>query len=330
MAATETAVFAGGCFWCVQSDFDKAPGVVETIVGYDGGTEPNPTYESVSAGEGNYVESTEVIFDTSKTSYSQMLNYFWQHIDPTVENAQFCDVGQQYRTVIFYSTPEQKALAEASLQQVKQLFPQVYTEVIPTTHFYPAETYHQDYYKKNPARYTYYRWSCGRDKRVAEVWKDKTLAATTTAPLYSQHYTKEQLKQKLTPLQYDVTQNGATEKPFKNEYWDNHQPGIYVDVVTGQPLFSSTDKYDSGTGWPSFTRPIAADAVVTKTDRSWLLEERTEVLSSSGNSHLGHVFTDGPQPTGLRYCMNSASLRFIPVADLQREGYGQYLKLFDK
>ncbi len=172
-AATQTAIFAGGCFWCMQSDFDKLHGVVKTTVGYDGGTQPNPTYESVSAGTTNYAESIKVEFDPHIVNYDQVLNYFWTHIDPTVADAQFCDHGHQYRSEIFYLNEQQKIVAEASLTKVKKLFPEVYTEISPSTHFYDGETYHQDYYKKNPARYKYYRWSCGRDKRVATVWADK-------------------------------------------------------------------------------------------------------------------------------------------------------------
>ncbi|MBY0545640.1 MAG: peptide-methionine (S)-S-oxide reductase MsrA [Gammaproteobacteria bacterium] len=172
-AATETANFAMGCFWCAQSDFDKLPGVIKTTVGYDGGTTLNPTYESVSAGTTNYAESIQVTFDDTKVTYPQVLNYFWHHIDPTTQDAQFCDHGHQYRSAIFYLTPTQKQQALASLDAIKKQFPTVYTEITPSTTFYPAETYHQDYYKKNPVRYHYYRWRCGRDARVTKIWGDK-------------------------------------------------------------------------------------------------------------------------------------------------------------
>jgi len=174
-ASTKTAIFAGGCFWCVQSDFDKLPGVISTSAGYDGGTQANPNYEKVSSGTTNYAESLKVVYDPKKVSYSQLVRYFFEHIDPTVKDAQFCDHGKQYRSAIFYQNAQQKYDATHILAQVKKLFPHVYTQIAPSTTFYDAETYHQDYYKKNPARYKYYRWACGRDSRVQQLWHDKTL-----------------------------------------------------------------------------------------------------------------------------------------------------------
>ncbi len=170
MATNQVAIFAGGCFWCMQSDFDKLPGVTKTIVGYDGGQIKNPTYDLVSSGTTQYVESIKIIYDDKKVSYPQLLTYYWHHIDPTVQNAQFCDHGTQYRSVIFYLNPKQKALAGKSKQAVEKRFKHVYTQISPSTVFYPAEAYHQDYYKKNPIRYNYYRWNCGRDQRVKQLW----------------------------------------------------------------------------------------------------------------------------------------------------------------
>lgn len=341
---TETATLAGGCFWCMEPPYEKLDGVKSVISGFAGGKEKNPSYEMVSSGKTGHVEAVQITYDPSKITYSKIIEIFWRNIDPTDDGGQFVDRGSQYRSAIFFHNPEQKRIAEESkkaLAESKRFKKPIVTSIKSFTSFYPAGEEHQDYYLKNGPRYKYYRERSGRDEFLKRHWSKEETAQKTGGKMdwkLPKNYVRpsdEELKKMIDPKVFQIIRKEGTERSHSHPYNENKAPGIYVDVVSGEPLFSSTDKYDSGTGWPSFTKPIDNKFIATKEDRK-LFSVRTEVRSRYGDNHLGHVFPDGPtktppsgaKPTGQRYCMNGAALKFIPLEEMEKAGYGDYLVLF--
>ena len=314
----ELATFAGGCFWCMVEPFDERPGIISVVSGYTGGDVKNPSYMDVASNTTGHVEAVQITYDPEVMSYKKLVDTFWQQIDPTDPGGQFNDRGDSYKTAIFYHNEKQKQIAEESKRKLElsgKFSKPIVTQILPAKEFYEAEDEHQDYYKKQSFHYRLYKKGSGREDFINKYWE-------------KQHDTKE-LKNRLTPIQYHVTKENGTEPPFQNEYWDNEDEGIYVDIISGKVLFSSKDQYDAGCGWPSFTKPVDRYELEEKVDTSHGMI-RTEIRSKEANSHLGHVFNDGPpEQGGLRYCMNSAAMRFIPKEDMEKEGYSDYLYLFN-
>ena len=309
----KTIYLAGGCFWGTDHLFSLVPGVIETQAGYANSRVANPSYKQVCTGTTNAAETVKVVYDDSKVSLTDLLKLYFKSIDPTSLNRQGNDVGTQYRTGIYYTDPGDASVVEAQVATIqrrhKQPLAVEYGELV---NFYPAEEYHQDYLYKNENGYCHVDPSLFREAREM---KSKGNAD------------KEDLRARLTPLQWEVTQNAATERPFVNEYDEEFRKGIYVDVTDGTPLFVSSNKYNSGCGWPAFTRPIEENLIDESLDTSYG-RIRTEVKSASSGAHLGHVFNDGPEEEGgLRYCINSASLKFIPLEKMAEAGYADYIPL---
>jgi peptide methionine sulfoxide reductase msrA/msrB len=310
---------AGGCFWGTEAYLARVFGVAKTVVGYANGRTDHPTYHDVCHNDTGHAETVHVRYDPARLGLDTLLRHFYAIIDPTSLNRQGGDTGTQYRTGIYYRD-------EADLPVIRQVTEQeatrhkkpIVTEILPLVHFYDAEEYHQKYLEKHPDGYCHVHFgTLGED------------FVTVDPGLYKKPADHE-LKQFLSPLQYAVTQQSDTERPFSNEFWNSHEAGLYVDIVTGEPLFLSTDKFDSGCGWPSFAEPIEPTVVAYREDHSHGMR-RVEVRSRVGDSHLGHLFEDGPRNLGgKRFCINSASLRFIPVTDLVKEGYGRFLPRFRK
>ena len=341
------AMFANGCFWCVESDLMKVNGVIDVVSGYAGGEGESPTYENyASAG---FREVVQVQYDSSRVSYANLVEHILKHGDPTDGEGSFGDRGEEYAPAIYYANSGEQEVAQTVISKVEALnvFSQpLAIEVLPTSAFYAAEEYHQNYADKSTIKYSFYRKASGRDAFIEKYWGDESGEFTVTDKVVSsddkdiaykidasakswltfEKPSDDVLRSVLTDIEYEITQNDGTETPFTNEYDDNKEAGIYVDILSGEPLYSSKDKYDSGTGWPSFTKPIVPDALITKPDNT-LFTKRTETRSRYADNHIGHVFSDGPADRGgMRWCMNSAAMNFIAKDDMAARGYGDYLQ----
>jgi len=312
--------FAGGCFWGVEAYFSRIPGVQDVTVGYANGTKENPSYEEVCSGETGHAETVHVRYDPNTIGLKALAEQFFKIINPVSINRQGNDMGTQYRTGIYYVNEEDRATLMSVMEDAQKKYSKpLAVELMPLQNFYLAEEYHQDYLEKNPGGYCHINFDSLKDIQTQKTGlvDPKKYAKPSDA----------ELKKTLTPEAYNVTQNAGTERAFSGKFWGNKEPGLYVDVVTGEPLFSSADKFDSGCGWPSFTKPLEAAVITEHTDNSYGMQ-RIEVRSRVGNSHLGHVFADGPKDQGgLRYCINSVAIRFIPYAEMDNQGYGEFKAL---
>lgn len=310
--------FAGGCFWGTEHFFQQVRGVMATEVGFANGNIENPTYKEVCSRDTGFAETVKVVYNANEITLQLLLELFFKTIDPTLLNRQGNDIGTQYRTGIYYTNATDAPIVTKALNALKQQYKApIVVENEPLKNYYKAEEYHQDYLYNNPGGYCHINPKLFDYARNANPEKEAKYRKAT----------ENELKQKLTELQYNVTQKGATERAFNNEYWDKEEKGIYVDITSGEPLFVSSDKFDSGCGWPSFTKPIKSEIIEERKDNSFGMQ-RIEVRSKLGDAHLGHVFNDGPTDKGgLRYCINSASLRFIPLSEMKNEGYEEYIPL---
>ena len=309
----ESIWLAGGCFWGVEAYMARVYGVYDVTSGYANGTTEEPTYEEVLYENTGHAETVHVQYDPERIDLESLVSQFFMIIDPTMLNQQGNDRGTQYRTAVFYENEEDRAVIDGVMATEKERYEKpIVTEIEPLEHYYLAEEYHQDYLEKNPDGYCHIEFDSLEDQEIPAL----------IDPADYPKPSDEELKGKLTEAQYNVTQKNDTETAYSNEYWDNYEPGLYVDVATGEPLFSSADKYDSKCGWPSFTKPIEPEVVTEHTDTTFNMK-RIEVRSRAGDSHLGHVFDDGPKDKGgLRYCINSAAILFIPADDMEAKGYG--------